>query len=67
MAADLVIALPDGVRVSPLLDASAASWWPVATAVVAVVLVLVGLRWSRAPAPPRQPDTRLADSSAPAG
>ena len=61
---DLVTALPDGVRVSPLLDASAASWWPVATAVVAVVLVLVGLRWLLAHLPRLgSPDTRLADSS----
>ena len=61
---DLVTALPDGVHISPLLDASAASWWPFATAVVAVVLVLVGLRWILAHLPRLgSPDARLADSS----
>jgi hypothetical protein len=61
---DLVTSLPDGVRISPLLDASAAPWWPFATAVVAVVLVLVGLRWIVAHLPRLgNPDTRLADSS----
>lgn len=61
---DLVTALPDGVRISPLLAASATSWWPFATAVVAVVLVLVGLRWMVAHLPRLgSPDTRLADSS----
>ncbi|QWZ07562.1 hypothetical protein KRR39_19350 [Nocardioides panacis] len=61
---DLVTSLPDGVRISPLLDAAAAPWWPFATAVAAVVLALVGLRWIVAHLPRLgNPDTRLADSS----
>lgn len=42
---DLLLGLPSVLHVPGLLKTAALGWWPLFTAVLAVVLVLVGLRW----------------------
>ena len=40
-----VVALPVTLRTGAVLDQTSATWWPFVTAVLAVALVLLGLRW----------------------
>lgn len=60
----LVLDLPIVAHISPVLDLVGRVWWPVVAAVIAVLLVLLALRWLVAHLPRvRTSDARLAASS----
>ena len=61
---DQVLALPERVDLSGLASATDAGWWPFAALAVAIVLLLLGLRWLVAHLPRvRSASTRLPDTS----
>lgn len=60
----LVLDLPVVAHISPVLDLVGRVWWPILAAVIAVLLVLLALRWLVAHLPRvRTSDARLAASS----
>ena len=61
----LVLDLPIVAHISPVLDLVGRVWWPVVAAVIAVLLVLLALRWLVAHLPRvRTSDARLAATPA---
>ena len=59
-----VLSLPSVVRLPGLLKTSALAWWPLATAILAVLLILLGLRWLVAHLPRvRTSEAKLGESS----